>query len=306
MYTTTQELLIRTCYDLMWRVVLLGIIAVGIVCVSEVKPLIGEKYPRTAWNTKNIFRLLILFLIIEYIAPIVAGFVHNDLVSFVSNNSAWNSGLTGLISYVLVLAIVYYNVVYRHGKPVAILGFQRDRIRSGLLWGFCVLLFLEIVFVTIKQLRIAYSPKGDIDKDLLWYIMLIVVGPITEEILFRGYIYPTFRRKAGIAWAMIFSSACFIIFHKSETLWFNAFLIGIMMCFIYEKSGSLVATIMAHSFSNAFICVRRYYYGKLVYITPWPIIWFAIFITIITIYIIYRLPGTRSDTKTISNPPPAS
>ncbi len=306
MYTTTQELLIKACCDLLWRVVLLGIIAAGIVCVNEAKPLIGEKYPRTAWNIKNIFKLLILFLIIEYSVPFVTGLVHGDSVSFVSKSSIWYGGLTGLISYVLVLAIVYYNVVYRYGKPVAILGFQRDRIRSGLLWGFCVLLFLEVVFVTIKHLRIAYSPKGDVDRDLLWYLMLIVVGPITEEILFRGYIYPTFRRKTGIVWAMIFSSACFIIFHKSETLWFNAFVIGIILCFIYEKSGSLVAAIMAHSFSNAFICVRRYYYGKLVYITPWPIVWFAIFITIITIYIIYRLSGTRSDTKEISNPPPAS
>jgi hypothetical protein len=307
MYTTPQELFAKIIYDFLWRVILLGIVAAGIACVNEVKPSIGEKYPETAWNIKNIFKLLLLFLIVEYSIPFVVGIVFcGNFTSFLSKESVWSSGLAGLIVYSIVLTIICYHVIYKYNKPLTILGFQKNSIKSGLLWGFCVLLFLEIMFIFIKHLKIAYSPKGDVDKDLLWYLMIIIMGPVTEEVFFRGYIYPAFRRKAGIIWAMMFSSACFFIFHRSETLWFNAFVIGIILCFIYEKSGSLIATIMGHIFSNAFICIKKYYYGKLIYTTPWPIIWTVLFITIVTIYIIYRLPPLRSDTRAISDPPPAS
>ena len=84
----------------------------------------------------------------------------------------------------------------------------------------------------------------------------VVIGPLFEELLFRGLIQTTLRSflfEAGNrAWlAIAFSSGFFMIMHENPGHWPALFVLGVCMGYAYEKSGSLWRPIFIHSIFNA-------------------------------------------------------
>ena len=80
----------------------------------------------------------------------------------------------------------------------------------------------------------------------------VVIGPLFEELLFRGLIQTTLRSflfEAGNrAWlAVLFSSGFFMIMHEDPGHWPALFVLGVCMGYAYEKSGSLWRPIFIHS-----------------------------------------------------------
>lgn len=85
-------------------------------------------------------------------------------------------------------------------------------------------------------------------------IGIIVVGPIVEEIVYRGIILNLIKQKYSIILSLIISSVLFSLFHFNplETdipILITAFLSGIAFGFIYIKFG-LIYSILGHSFFN--------------------------------------------------------
>ncbi len=79
----------------------------------------------------------------------------------------------------------------------------------------------------------------------------VIVAPICEETLFRGYLYPVTKKYAGpwvggICSAMIFTAA-----HGSLAALFPLFVFGLLLVFLYEKTGSIWAPISLHLCFNA-------------------------------------------------------
>lgn len=269
------------------RSIAITFVILSVYLLSKKNSKICERYSDTPWNTKSVFKLLFLFLIVEYSLPFFLGFIfYNDLMAFISKEAVWRDSLAGLLSYLILLAVIWYYVTLKYKESFVVLGFQKNKMKSGLIWGLYVLLFIEVIFILIKYLRIAYNPSGGNNEDFLRYLRIIAIGPVAEEIFFRGYMYPCFRRKTGIIWAMLFSTVCFMAYHKTEMLWLSAFINGIILCFIYEKSGSLLAPILGHIFINTFVCIKKYYFGALIYLIPWYLIWIVVIATVIFCYII--------------------
>lgn len=85
----------------------------------------------------------------------------------------------------------------------------------------------------------------------------VIVAPLCEEIVFRGYFYPVLKKFAGI-WPAAFSSALvFAVAHGNLTAVLPLFLFGGLLVFIYEKTGSLWAPIAVHfCFNSATVAVQ--------------------------------------------------
>jgi membrane protease YdiL (CAAX protease family) len=77
-------------------------------------------------------------------------------------------------------------------------------------------------------------------------VAAVIAAPLCEEIVFRGYFYPVLKRTAG-TWAAAFSSALvFAAAHGSLTALLPLFLFGLVLVFVYEKTGSIWAPIAVH------------------------------------------------------------
>lgn len=78
----------------------------------------------------------------------------------------------------------------------------------------------------------------------------VVVAPLAEEIFFRGFFYATLRRYLGPLGAISLSAFAFSFVHGSAFHFLPLFLIGFLLAYLYERTGSLVASIVAHATNN--------------------------------------------------------
>lgn len=77
-----------------------------------------------------------------------------------------------------------------------------------------------------------------------------VVAPIYEEIIFRGILLKGMSKKINPTIALVISSLFFAIVHMSIPQGINAFFLGLVLGFIYLKTGSIYLSIFAHFVNN--------------------------------------------------------
>lgn len=79
----------------------------------------------------------------------------------------------------------------------------------------------------------------------------IVLAPVLEEILFRGIVQDSLTEKLGPLRGILIGACVFGIVHIIPQQVINAFFVGIVLGFIYYRSGSLVPVILIHMINNA-------------------------------------------------------
>ncbi|MBN1897279.1 MAG: CPBP family intramembrane metalloprotease [Spirochaetes bacterium] len=91
--------------------------------------------------------------------------------------------------------------------------------------------------------------------NVLRFISIVIIAPIFEEFLFRGFVYTTIRRQHGITKAILFSTAIFAFAHLDIYFRFIPLIMtSIFLPYLYEKSRSLWPCIIVHAMYN-FMCV---------------------------------------------------
>ena len=86
---------------------------------------------------------------------------------------------------------------------------------------------------------------------LLSILNLIVFAPIAEEIVCRGAVYGGFRRKLGVVPSVILGGIVFGLIHFNGWISLVMMFMGMVMCVVYEKTGSLIYPIILHMINNA-------------------------------------------------------
>ena len=93
---------------------------------------------------------------------------------------------------------------------------------------------------------------------LLFSLITIGVLPaLFEEFAFRKVIYGSMR-KYGPVVAAAFSSTLFGLMHQDLTQGIFAFGMGLVLCYVYEKTGRLVYTILLHFVNNTISVLLPY------------------------------------------------
>src|SRR3954452_22803545 len=84
-------------------------------------------------------------------------------------------------------------------------------------------------------------------------LVVIVVAPVCEELFFRAFLFRVLRLRMGFWLAAAIDGVLFGLVHASSTslaaLPILAFL-GLVFCWIYERTGTLLATIAMHALNN--------------------------------------------------------
>ena len=90
---------------------------------------------------------------------------------------------------------------------------------------------------------------GDIPP--LMVIYSAVLGPISEELAFRGLSMGYFKKSMTFAWANILQALLFGLIHGNSIQFVYAFLLGLLFGYIAHKTGSLLVTIILHICFNS-------------------------------------------------------
>ena len=86
----------------------------------------------------------------------------------------------------------------------------------------------------------------------LWstFLLAAIFAPIFEEWLCRGMVLRGLLTRMKPGWAIVVSALFFAIIHMNPWQALNAFIIGVVMGYIYYKTGSLWLTMLIHFVNN--------------------------------------------------------
>lgn len=123
-----------------------------------------------------------------------------------------------------------------------------------------LILYLLFKFENYEQVAVRYLKTTLGSPPLLAVALftILIAAPVIEEFLFRGCLQNFFKRYMIPRNAIIFSALCFSLFHFAPSqgignisLVASLFLFALFLGFIYERQGSLFASIGLHMTFNA-------------------------------------------------------
>jgi membrane protease YdiL (CAAX protease family) len=86
-------------------------------------------------------------------------------------------------------------------------------------------------------------------------VLIVLAAPISEEVFFRGFMFAGIRRRAPFAVAAVASAAVWGLFHytgpDSWGVCLQLAIFGVVLAWLYERTGSILPTIAVHMFNNA-------------------------------------------------------
>jgi len=89
----------------------------------------------------------------------------------------------------------------------------------------------------------------------LWasVFLLVIVAPVTEELMFRGLILRAFLRRFKIGAAFLWSSFLFGLVHLNPWQFVSAMALGLLFAWWYARTRSLVPSLIGHALANAMV-----------------------------------------------------
>ncbi|MDB5163050.1 MAG: rane protein of unknown function [Candidatus Saccharibacteria bacterium] len=174
--------------------------------------------------------------------------------------------IAGGVIYALSLLIVIGVpcLVKKSRTTKAELGIQRSPNWMDFLWvpaGAIVYLILTalvtalamsfLTFVNYDQAQdTGFTNITTQSEYILAFIMLVVIAPIAEELLFRGYLLGKLRKHAPLWVAIFITSLLFAIVHFAWNVGLDVFALSIVLCVLRVVSKSLWPSIMLHMLKN--------------------------------------------------------
>ena len=83
------------------------------------------------------------------------------------------------------------------------------------------------------------------------FLLAAIFAPVFEEWLCRGMVLRGLLTRMKPVWAIVVSALFFAVIHANPWQALNAFIIGLVMGYVYYKTGSLWLTMLIHFLNNA-------------------------------------------------------
>ena len=233
---------------------------------------------KRAWR---IISPVVLYLIIERIVGFCVNFYY--IMSRVSEDTVWTDSLenqlyqevyelqsnhTVLISGIVAILCIF--IFYRSIKKEWQKRPYIIEAQGSSLIKFTSVLAVSVGFTIAVNLLInAWGFfKYDFDfaklsqmiySESIWMQFLVIglIVPVCEELIFRGVIYERITQSGSHRWAMILTSIIFAFFHGSWIQIIYAFCFSMLMIYIYQRCGTFFAPVCFHIFSNVSSLVLR-------------------------------------------------
>lgn len=188
-------------------------------------------------------------------------------ISFAGVNEAVLNTVVAALVYVFTLGIVIgLPVGLKKAEKVTLKDIGLDRLPS---WqdlllapaGFVVYAIASAALLVVVM-RLVPGFNSDQAQDvgfqgisqqyeyILAFLTLVIVGPVAEEVLMRGYLYGKLRSIMPTFGAMLLTAAVFAALHMQWNVAVDVFALSLVMTSLREVSGSIWAAILLHMLKN--------------------------------------------------------
>lgn len=123
----------------------------------------------------------------------------------------------------------------------------------SMIMGFCSLFAVDLLAQPLDIPDIMEQQFKDMSKSLWGLFAICIIGPISEEIMMRRVILTEIKEATGsVWWGIIISAALFAIIHVNPIQVIFAMPAGIVLGWLYCKTGRLLVPICVHILNNTF------------------------------------------------------
>ncbi len=182
------------------------------------------------------------------------------------------SKVADMLSLTFAHVVVCFYVVLlgelRRGKRLKDFGLSQENAVHNVVWGvalyacFCPLLMGAVKLIRVVAVKIGERLDDQAVVDMVAQetslgllatvaAIVIVAAPITEELLFRGFLFSALRENVGPRRAMFLSAAMFSVLHVSALAVLPIFLLGLLLAWAFHRTKTLAAPIAIHMTHNA-------------------------------------------------------
>ena len=201
---------------------------------------------------KKAFIYLIVFLAIQ----LVAGLVVQGLWTLISGDNASANATCIILTTILfsiAVMVVFLLAKWSEVSP----NWIRKRPWVTLIW--CVLAALGAIIPSVwmqehmpELPNIAEDAFDMIMKDRWGYVSVGLMAPLAEELVFRGAILRELLRWSSRPWVAIAISALFFAAaHMNPAQIPHAFLIGLLLGWMYYRTDSIIPGVAYHWINNS-------------------------------------------------------
>src|SRR6185369_284142 len=146
--------------------------------------------------------------------------------------------------------------------------------------------------------------------------LLVIVAPITEEVMFRGLILRAFLRRFRAGAAFLLSSMLFRLVHLNPWQFVSATALGLLFACWYARTRSLVPSLIGHALANAMVVgntwlpfkIRGFNAGESFTSTDLQPAWFdalGVLLLAVGLWLFYRVtPSTQLSVEPSNEPQP--
>ena len=145
------------------------------------------------------------------------------------------------------------------------LGFKKFDLKKGLLLALIITVIgigISIGYETLLQ-ALGWSTSSDIYMPFnangigiaFFAIIAVVVAPLAEETFFRGFTFQGIKKRYGYGWGLFLSALLFSLAHMSPSGLVPIFILGLMLAWLYNKTGSIWPCIIVHCVYNSIALV---------------------------------------------------
>ena len=229
---------------------------------------VPSKLP-SRWTFGDLVRVIILVVVFSLWMPLLKLPVFIALPSWEQDMNLW------LLVFMVIIDLFVIGIIITFGnfrKPEGWKAFglppanAAPAVRNGVRAYLTAFPWIFLILFSLAELahRIGYEPPPIPIQNLIFEesrpqmlmllaLLVCVVGPIAEELLFRGVIFATLRQRMGLVVSMLLSGALFALMHGHWLGFFPIMLLGCVLSYIYDSTGTLLAPLLVHVLHNSML-----------------------------------------------------
>ncbi len=224
--------------------------------------------PRWGW-----VEIILVYLCITVIGYVVS-FFSPKLTEISAGLGMGEAGyflVVFFLQFIVTILLVWFFAVVTTGADWSALGLQaaslKNFIQYGFLGGIGLIVTVVLLGFVIKQFQPEIPPQyfeeilrsaHSLKVFLPIFAAGAILAPFSEELYYRGMIYPVFRQHLGPVWGALLAGLLFGLVHFDLWRTIPLAIGGAGLCYIYEKTGSIWVSTLAHGVWNGFMAIVVY------------------------------------------------
>lgn len=206
----------------------------------------------------------IILVLVYFLVQLVASFLCMGVLfmyqyaqtgSFVVTGLAADVAVPSLVLGIVIMAIILWRLGYLRPVNEVWNVLTPEYLGWTALMGISMIFLLDFLLSIFDFLPNWLEESFDLlESDYIGILAVSVLGPILEEMLFRGAITRELLKHYKPMNAILISGLIFGLFHINPAQVLPAMLIGFVLAWLYWRTKSIVPGIVIHIINNSLSC----------------------------------------------------